>query len=138
MTALVDTSALIAYYDRRSSDHAAVVEAFRVEPAPLSISPLVLAEFDFLITKYAAQKVALTALREIADTMHVEEFHSMDLLAATDVMAQYADLDIGLTDASIVVLARRCRTERLLTLDQRHFTVVRPLSDATAFTVLPE
>jgi len=138
VTALVDTSALIAYYDRRSADHAAVVEAFQAAPAPLSLSPLVLAEFDFLITKYAGQQVALAALRELADTMHIEEFHGADLRAAADVMSRYADLDIGLTDASIVVLAHRCRTERVLTLDRRHFAVVRPLSDAAAFTVLPE
>lgn len=138
MTALVDTSALIAYYDRRSADHAAVVEAFQAAHAPLSISPLVLAEFDFLITKYAGPHVALTALRELADTMHIEEFRAADLRAAADVMTRYADLEIGLTDASIVVLAHRCRTERVLTLDRRHFAVVRPLSDAAAFTVLPE
>lgn len=137
MTVLADTSALIAFYDRRSADHAAVVEAFRATPAPLSVSPLVLAEFDFLIGKYAGEKAALTAAREIAGTMQIEDFRAADLRAAADVMERYADLRLGLTDASIVVLASRCRTQRVLTLDRRHFTVVRPLSVADAFTLLP-
>lgn len=138
MTTLVDTSALIAFYDRRSADHAAVVQAFRETRAPLSVSPLVLAEFDFLIGRYAGEKVALAAAREIAGTMQVEDFHASDLRSAADVMERYADLKLGLTDASIVVMAARCRTERILTLDRRHFTVVRPLSDADSFTLLPE
>ncbi len=137
MTVLADTSALIAFYDRRSADHHAVVEAFRAIPAPLTVSPLVLAEFDFLISKYAGDKVALTAAREIAATMQIEEFNAADLAAAADVMERYADLKLGLTDASIVVLAHRCHTGRLLTLDRRHFTVVRPLSAADAFALLP-
>lgn len=138
MTVLVDTSALIAFYDRRSADHQAVVEAFRATPAPLSVSPLVLAEFDFLIGKCAGEQVALTAAREVAGTMQVEDFRATDLRAAADVMERYADLQLGLTDASIVVLADRCRTERILTLDRRHLSVVRPLSAADAFTLLPE
>lgn len=52
-------------------------------------------------------------------------------------MERYADLKIGLTDASIVVLAHRCRTERILTMGRHHFTVVRPLSTADAFVLLP-
>lgn len=137
MTVLVDTSALLAFYDRRSADHAAVVQAFRDTPAPLSVSPLVLAEFDFLIAKHAGEKVAVTALREIADSMQIEDFRASDLRAATKVMERYADLKLGLTDASIVVLAHRCRTERILTLDRRHFSVVRPLSGEGAFVLLP-
>lgn len=137
MTVVVDTSALIAFYDRRSSDHDAVVEAFRSAPAPLSLSPLVLAEFDFLISKYAGEKAAVTTTREIGATMQVETFHSTDLLAAADVMDRYVDLKLGLTDASIVVVADRCGTVQLLTLDRRHFTVVRPLSAADAFELLP-
>jgi hypothetical protein len=104
---------------------------------PLSLSPLVLAEFEFLIGKYAGEKVALAAAREIAGSMQIEDFRASDLRTAADVMERYADLKLGLTDASIVVLAKRCHTERILTLDRRHFTVVRPLSAADAFTLLP-
>jgi predicted nucleic acid-binding protein len=41
-----------------------------------------------------------------------------------------------LADASIIVLADRYRTTRLLTFDERHFRAVGPLS-ALAFTLLP-
>ncbi len=40
----------------------------------------------------------------------------------------YRDQAIGVADASIVVLADRYRTKELLTLDHRHFGVLRPLT----------
>jgi predicted nucleic acid-binding protein len=46
------------------------------------------------------------------------------------------DQRIGLADSSIAVLAARYRTRIIVTLDHRHFDVVRPLTGGR-FTVLP-
>jgi uncharacterized protein len=54
-----------------------------------------------------------------------------------DLTTGYRDGYVGVADASNVVLADRYRTTRLLTLDQRHFRVLRPLWGAEAFTLLP-
>ena len=51
-------------------------------------------------------------------------------------MERYADQEIGVTDASLVVLAHRYSTKHVLTLDRRHFTVVRPVGGGR-FTLLP-
>ena len=45
-------------------------------------------------------------------------------------------MDIGIADASLVVLADKYRTTRLQTFDERHFRAIRPLH-ANAFTILP-
>jgi hypothetical protein len=65
------------------------------------------------------------------------------LLAALDAAAKQhrsaraaMEGDIGLTDASLVVIAARYRTSTILTLDERHFRAIRPL-DGNAFTLLP-
>lgn len=59
-----------------------------------------------------------------------------DLRKACALIERYQDQDIGVADASLVVLARRYKTERLLTLDHRHFRVVRAHS-GRPFTLLP-
>jgi predicted nucleic acid-binding protein len=59
-----------------------------------------------------------------------------DLHHALSVMDQYQDLNIGLADASLVILAQRYRTDRVLTLDHRHFRVLRTLT-GKPFTLLP-
>ncbi len=53
---------------------------------------------------------------------------------AADVVARH--LELGLADASIVVLAERYETNRVLTLDHRHFRALRT-SRGTPFAVLP-
>jgi predicted nucleic acid-binding protein len=48
----------------------------------------------------------------------------------------YGDLRLGLADLSVLVLAHRFRTRRLLTFDERDFRAVRPIAGG-AFTLLP-
>jgi hypothetical protein len=50
---------------------------------------------------------------------------------------RYADIGLGLADASLVVLAERLDAIEIATLDQRHFRVVRPLAGGGAFRLLP-
>jgi len=52
------------------------------------------------------------------------------------VMQRYVDLQIGLADASIVVLAERYDVTSVLTLDERHFRAMRP-GPRKRFKLLP-
>jgi hypothetical protein len=138
VTALIcDTSGLLAYFDDQEPDHDATARAVDVELGPLVISPLVLAELDhFLNTRYHsdAQLAVLDDLSGASWT--IAPFAIADLRAAREVIARYRDQQIGLTDASLVVLAERYRTNRILTLDQRHFRVLRTARDEP-FVLLP-
>lgn len=58
------------------------------------------------------------------------------LLAATELIERYADQQIGVTDASIVALAQQYRTDRVLTLDRRHFDVLRT-AEGKLFDLIP-
>jgi len=48
----------------------------------------------------------------------VDALTPAELAIARDVVARYRDLELGLADASLVVLANRWQTRRLLTLDK--------------------
>ena len=52
-------------------------------------------------------------------------------------MDQYADFPLGAADASVVALAERLNTDLIVTIDRRHFGVVRP-RHCEAFRLLPE
>lgn len=54
-----------------------------------------------------------------------------------ELVHRYADLPLGGTDASVVSLAERLGTSSVVTLDRRHFSVVRP-SGGEAFKLLPD
>ncbi|MEV6273013.1 PIN domain-containing protein [Kribbella sp. NPDC051936] len=53
-----------------------------------------------------------------------------------DLMHNYADLPLGLADASVVAVAEALGAREIATLDRRHFSVIRP-RHLDAFTLLP-
>jgi hypothetical protein len=52
------------------------------------------------------------------------------------IVERYFDLDNGLADASIVVLAERFGVREVLTLDERHFLALR-IERRKRFKILP-
>lgn len=53
-----------------------------------------------------------------------------------DLERRYGGLDVGLAGLSVVVVAERCGTRRLLPFDDRRFRALRPLNDGQ-FTLFP-
>ena len=134
---IVDTSALLAFFDRDEPDHDAVVRAISSTDERLIVSPYVLAEVDYLIGSRRGVEAELAVLQELAGgAWDLAAMSGEDIERAALVIERYADQEIGLADASIVVLARRHGTRTIATLDRRHFDVLRPL-DGGRFTVVP-
>jgi predicted nucleic acid-binding protein len=134
---VLDTSFLYALLDGSDDLHNAAVTWYRDCDEDLTTSPLVLAEVDQLAgarAGAAAQRAFRTDL--VAGAYAVEWWDGAAAEAAT-VASRYESFDLGLTDASLVVLARRVRTTRIATFDERHFRAVTPLDSGRAFAVLP-
>jgi uncharacterized protein len=122
---LVDTSGLLAALDRAQPAHARAAAVLTQSAGPFVLSPFVLAELDYLIGSRVGQDAQLALLRDVAaGAYRLEPFSEADVDQATAVISRYADLRIGLADASIVVLAERLDTLDLLSLDERHFRAV--------------
>jgi uncharacterized protein len=80
----------------------------------------------------------LTVLDELAGgAWDLVTFDEEQLRQARGVIASYRDQEIGVADASIVVLAERYGTRSIASLDRLHFNVLRSLGDAH-FEVLPQ
>lgn len=134
---VADTSGLVALFNRSEPSHAAVVAAVHAARAPLVVSPFVVAEVDHLVATRVGAGAALAVLREFTGGAYVlPALDDGDLRVAADVMERYLDQAIGVADASLVVLADRYATRRLLTLDRRHFEVMRA-ADGEPFELLP-
>ena len=54
-----------------------------------------------------------------------------------ELVGQYANLDLGAADASIVAIAERMGISQIATVDRRDFSVVRP-KHIPAFELLPD
>lgn len=135
---VLDTSGLYAFLSSGQQDHAAVAEVVHAEPGPFLLSPFVLAELGYLLLTKRGVEAEVALLREVASGAYdLVRFDANDVAATVDVFTQYQDLEIGLADASIAVIAAKMHTTRLLTLDERDFRAIRPLWGGEAFTLLP-
>ena len=124
---IADTSGLLALFDRGEPEHQAVSHAVSRIAGPLVVSPYVVAELDYLVGTRIGVAQELAVLRELSGGAYLlPEFGPSDMAKAANVVERYRDQDIGIADASIVVLAERYATRQLLTLDRRHFSVLRP------------
>ena len=123
---VVDTGGLYAALDATETLHGRAVAALVSAKPPRLLSPFVLAELDYLIGVRAGHHAQLSLADEVTRGVYqLEPFTSEDLGHAGRIMERYADLRIGLADASVVLIANRHRTLDLLCTDQRHFRALR-------------
>ena len=94
---------------------------------PLVLSPFVLAELGYMIlTRYGASEELALLGEVVRETYRLEPFSAEDVAEAQTVIDRYSGFgDLGLAEASNVVLAERYGTRDILTLDERHFRTIR-------------
>ena len=137
MALVLDASALYAQADADEPRHEAVAAILRDEREPLITSELAVAEADYLILDRLGLKVELAFLQDLAERSFISECLGRDDIARSRLLIQkYAKLEIGLADASLVLLAARHDTRRIVTFDERAFRTIRPLQGGR-FTILP-
>jgi hypothetical protein len=123
---LLDTSGLLSAIDRSQRHHDAARRALEAAAPPWILSPFVLAELDYLLATRVSQDAERALLAEVGRGVYrLESFDGPEIDAAERVIGRYRALQIGLADASLVVLANRHGTRDVLTLDERHFRALR-------------
>jgi len=120
---LCDTGALLDYLVAGSPDHAAfrlAIDGARTRYVP----GLVLAELDyFLRNERSAMAAFMQDLKRGAFTYAAPTPENLD--RAMEIDRRFADLGLGLVDASIAALAEELGVRRIATRDVKHFSAVR-------------
>ena len=133
---VVDTSFAYALLDLSDSRHAQAAAWYEGVDEDLVTTPLAVAEIDHLAGRLGADAAAAFR-RDLLAGAYAVEWDDRLLRGSVEIADRYADLGIGLTDASLVCLAERLSTDRIATFDERHFRALRPLSSSAAFRLLP-
>ena len=134
---IVDTSALLAFFDSAEPRHRDVARTIEAADETLVVSPYVVAELDYLVATRHGVRAELAVLDELGGgAWELACLDAAELRAARTIVDRYTDLQIGLADASNVVLAQRFGQKAIATLDRRHFSVLRAL-DGSALTLVP-
>lgn len=134
---LLDTSGLLSALFPDQTQHERCRAILEKSRGPFLLSPFVLAELDYLIMKFAGQEAEIAFLEDVAaEAYHLAPFTAHEVDRARKSIQRFADLEIGLADASICVLSERFKTLDVLTLDERHFRVLTGDTDRP-FRILP-
>ena len=136
MTLILDTGPLVAVADRNDRLQGPVEEMLRTEPGELVVPVTVAAEADYLLGRRGGRVARLAFLDDLARGRFIlASLSESDVATIVELERRYVDLDAGLTDLSIVVIAARFKTLRIATVD-RHFRTLRPLDGHGAFDLV--
>jgi len=137
MALIADSGAVYALYDARDRHHARVAEVIKHENGAIVIPVAILAEIDYLLRVRLGTRAVIRFLEGIAAGGFIlEAFTAQDVSRCQTLLKTYADLELGLADASVIATADRKGIRRILTVDLRDFRAVRA-ADGKPFTLLP-
>ncbi len=137
MTAILDTSFLLALTNTKDRNHSRVLNTARALSDSLMLPISVLPEVCYLIASRLGHVAMRRFLQELvaSDTI-LEPITLYDLERISEILGQYADSQLDFVDATIIAIAERQNISRILTLDRRDFTIIRP-RHCPYFEILP-
>ena len=134
MAVVLDTSAVVALVVADEPEHEQVLSWMLELDDDLVTTPLALAEIDHVVHRRGGPAVAARVWQDFESGAYQVRWWA-DALQETLKIAR-VEHGIGLVDASLVALAERLRTDRIATLDHRHFRTLT-LRRGSPFVVLP-
>jgi hypothetical protein len=137
VTLVLDAAPLVALADAKEPQLEALLRIRDEEKGQLVLPAPVAAEVDYLLGVRFGEAARRAFLSDLAARRYdVACLEADDYRAVSELDIRYSDLGLGLADCSIVVLAERYETRRLLSFDGRHFRAVAPLQGGS-FELLP-
>jgi predicted nucleic acid-binding protein len=137
MALIADSGGIYALYDRRDAHYTRVRAAVEREKDEIIIPSVVLTEIDHLLRMRVGNRAMLQVLADIdKGAFQIEAVTPDDLRRCAVLIQRYADLELDLCDAAVVAAAERLGTKRILTVDERDFSVIRSLA-GEPFVLLP-
>jgi uncharacterized protein len=134
---VLDTGPLLAALDSADPDHESCAALLTGAEEDLVVPVLVLGELDYWCAERLDPGVWLAFLDDVlAGAYRVEPPTGEDYARCRALQEQYADLAVGVVDASVLALVERLGEDKLATLDHRHFSAMRP-AHADALRLLP-
>ncbi len=137
MTVVADTGPLYALIDASDAWHARVKTWWRENGDRVVVPSAVLPEVTYLLQTRIGAGAEDAFVRALADgELVVESFDESDLPRIAELIHAYRSMPLGFVDASVIATAERLDTPDVLTVDRRHFGVVRP-KHVRSFALFP-
>ncbi len=127
MPLVLDTSPLLAALDVADPDHRSCTQLLAESDEELVVPALVLSELDYWCHERLTGDVWLAFLQDVLNGAYrIAHPTTADLERCVELQRTYADLRVGVVDASVLAAVERLGEPKLATLDHRHFATMRP------------
>jgi predicted nucleic acid-binding protein len=137
MALIADSGGILGLYNAKDEFHPGIREVIERERDRIVIPSPLLGEIDYLLRSRLGAGALIAFVDDVASgAFWIEPFTGEDLARCRALLTKYADLDLGLADASVIAIAERLGTDRILTVDERDFRAVRS-ARGTSFVLLP-
>lgn len=137
MTALIDSGFLYATMDQNDKNHKRVTDLLPNLDEHLILPSIVLVEVTYLLQARLGHTQMRQLIKILKDgPLYFESIYKSDLPRIFEILDKYADAKLDFVDASIVTIAERLNIQRILTVDQRDFSLIRP-AHCDYFEILP-
>jgi len=137
VTVVVDTGVLVSAADVDEPRHLACSQLLRQHRGVLVVPTPVVPETAWLIEARLGPAAEARFLRLVTTgVLQVVDLIVADYQRCIALIETYADMGLGVVDASVVTVAENLKATTLATLNHRDFTVVRPRHVA-AFELVP-
>lgn len=138
MALVADTGPLLAAFDINDRDHARCRDFLAEAREPIVVPAPVVVELEWMTTTRVGPAGFDHFLADVeSGAVLVESLTVADYARIRVLLRRYADVPLGLVDASVVAVCERLGERKLATLDHRHFGAVRP-AHTRALKLLPD
>ena len=128
---------MFALTDLSDRNHARVLSIAQSIDEPLLLPTVVLPEVCYLIASRLGHQAMRKFLASLAvSDIQIESLTAIDLERVNQVLEKYSDSQLDFVDAVIFAIAERLNITRVLTLDRRDFSIMRP-KHCDYFEILP-
>lgn len=105
---IIDTGPLVAAANSADPASATCRELLRAEPGRLIVPALVVAEAGYLLQRDLGPRAEAAFVRSLSTPRdEVAAVETDDLVQAAELIVKYADLPLGVTDATLMAIALR-------------------------------
>jgi uncharacterized protein len=117
---IIDAGPLYASAAAKDKNHAACDKLLAEATGPLIVPHLIVAEVSYLLADRIGPHAEIAFANSIAaGELTIEPVLDSEWTRIAELMEQYADLPLGMADASLVALAERHNLTEIATLDHR-------------------
>lgn len=137
MPAILDTGFVVALTNASDPAHRNCRDALAAERESIVAPQAILPEIGWLLSSRLGSNAEASFFASITEAgWTLEPLITADFVRIAQLLRQYADSNLGYVDAAVIAIAERLGARSILTLDRRHFGMVRP-RHLESFTLVP-